>query len=115
MGSQTGCEPKQPASLLKCHRDETMNQGFELSSAFQQLKGISVALSLTIFAVFILWIFSLIDLLRSEFKRDVNKLVWFFTITIPVLGPLLYIFIGDDQKIEKEAEDVDSPHRRRRI
>jgi ABC-type arginine/histidine transport system permease subunit len=71
-----------------------MNPRFDPSSAIQQLAGIPVALWLVIFAVFILWFISLIDILRNEFKKDINKLVWFFTITIPVLGPMLYFFIG---------------------
>jgi hypothetical protein len=71
-----------------------MNHGFDPSSAIQQLANNSVALLLGIFAVFILWFISLIDILRNDFKKDINKLVWFFTITIPVLGPMLYFFIG---------------------
>jgi hypothetical protein len=90
-----------------------MNPGFDPSSAIQQFASNAVALSLVIFAVFILWFISLIDILRNEFKRDINKLVWFFTITIPVLGPMLYFFIGFDQKIEKEEVDEFSRRRRR--
>jgi hypothetical protein len=90
-----------------------MNPGFDLPSAIQHLASNSVALLLGIFAVFILWFISLIDILRHDFKKDINKLVWFFTITIPVLGPVLYFFIGFDQKVEKEEDDEFS-HRRRR-
>jgi hypothetical protein len=91
-----------------------MNPGFDPSSAIQQLASNSVALSLVIFAVFILWFISLIDILRNEFRKDINKLVWFFTITIPVLGPMLYFFIGYDQKVEKEDDDEFSRRRRRK-
>jgi hypothetical protein len=90
-----------------------MNSRFDPSSAVQLFASNSVALLLLIFAVFILWFISLIDILKNEFKKDINKLVWFFTITIPVLGPLLYFFIGFDQKVEKEDDDEFS-HRRRR-
>jgi hypothetical protein len=90
-----------------------MNPGFDPSSAIQQLASNSVAFSLLIFAVFILWFISLIDILRNEFKKEIDKLVWFFTITIPVLGPLLYFFIGFDQKVEKEEDDEFSLRRRR--
>ena len=90
-----------------------MNPRFDPSSAIQQLASNSVALSLLIFAVFILWLISLIDILRNEFKKDIDKLVWFFTITIPVLGPLLYFFIGFDQKVEKEEDEEFSLRRRR--
>jgi hypothetical protein len=90
-----------------------MNPRFDPSSAIQQLASNSVALSLLIFAVFILWFISLIDILRNEFKKDIDKLVWLFTITIPVLGPLLYFFIGFDQKVEKEEDEEFSLRRRR--
>jgi hypothetical protein len=82
-----------------------MNPSYGPSSFIQQLASNPVALSLAIFAVFILWFISLIDILINEFKKDINKLVWFFTITIPVLGPLLYFFIGFDQKIEMEDDE----------
>jgi len=90
-----------------------MNPGFDPSSVIQQLANNFVALLLAIFAFFILWFISLIDLLKNDFKKDIDKLLWFFTITIPVLGPLLYFFIGFDQKVEKEEDDEFS-HRRRR-
>jgi len=92
-----------------------MNPSFDPTAIVQGLTAISVAFLLLIIAVFILWFVSLLDILKNEFKRDVNKLVWFFTITIPVLGPLLYLLIGFEQKEEKEAEDTDFPHRRHRI
>jgi hypothetical protein len=91
-----------------------MNPRFDPSQAIQQLAGISVALWLVIFAVFILWFISIIDILRNDFKKDINKLVWFFTISIPVLGPMLYFFIGFDQKVEKEADDEFSRRRWRK-
>lgn len=84
-----------------------MGPKFDLS-----LENISVAVWIVMSAVFILWLISLIDILRNDFKRDVDKLLWFITITLPVLGPILYFFIGFDQKIEKD-EDDDSPRRRR--
>jgi len=90
-----------------------MNPSFGQSPFIQQLASNYVALSLLIFAVFILWFISLIDILMNEFKKDINKLVWFFTITIPVVGPILYFFIGFDQKVEKGEDDEFSRRRRR--
>jgi hypothetical protein len=90
-----------------------VNPSYDPSSIIQQIASNFVALSLAIFAVFILWFISLIDILKNEFKKDINKLVWFFTITIPVVGPILYFFIGFDQKIEKEEDDEFSRRKRR--
>jgi hypothetical protein len=50
-------------------------------------------------AQFILWVIALIDILRNEFTGS-NKLIWFVAVTfIPLVGPILYFFIGTDQKV----------------
>ncbi|MHC2990078.1 hypothetical protein OB13_00150 [Pontibacter sp. HJ8] len=47
----------------------------------------------------ILWLWALIDLLTSEFENSINKLIWVLVIVfLPVLGALLYLFIGRKQK-----------------
>ena len=51
----------------------------------------------------ILWLYTLIDALKSEFKDGTNKIVWL--IVIFILGPIgsiLYIFISKKQKIVQE-------------
>ncbi|PHO09614.1 hypothetical protein CPG37_08930 [Malaciobacter canalis] len=46
-----------------------------------------------------LFVYCLVDVLKSEFK-GVNKLVWLLAIFfLPLLGSILYIFIGKKQKI----------------
>lgn len=51
--------------------------------------------------VFILPIMALVDLLRSSFKDSTNKIVWAILIVLmPVIGSVLYFFIGKQQKIE---------------
>jgi hypothetical protein len=50
-------------------------------------------------AQLILWMIALIDILRNEFTGN-NKIIWFLAVTfIPLVGPILYFFIGTDQKI----------------
>jgi cytochrome bd-type quinol oxidase subunit 2 len=47
-----------------------------------------------------LWLWSLIDLLSSEFENSLNKVIWLMAITfLPVLGALLYLLIGRNQKV----------------
>jgi hypothetical protein len=42
----------------------------------------------------------LIDILRSDFKKESNKIVWIImVIFLPVLGFLLYLVIGRKQKV----------------
>jgi len=41
----------------------------------------------------------LIDVIRSSFKEPINKIVWILLIVLlPVVGCILYIFIGRKQK-----------------
>jgi hypothetical protein len=48
---------------------------------------------------FVLWLVALIDILRNEFTGS-NKLIWLLVVTFfPLIGPILYYFIGTRQKI----------------
>ncbi len=48
----------------------------------------------------VIWIWALIDILKSEFTGN-NKIIWLLlVIFIPLLGVILYYFIGRDQKIK---------------
>ncbi|HEY6872474.1 MAG TPA: PLD nuclease N-terminal domain-containing protein [Geobacteraceae bacterium] len=54
---------------------------------------------LVTFLAFVFWLWVLIDVLRSEFAGS-NKIVWLIAvILLPLLGAVLYWFIGRDQKI----------------
>ncbi len=47
----------------------------------------------------VLFLISLIDILRNKFEKN-NKLIWFVSIIIvPLLGPILYFLIGRKQKV----------------
>lgn len=47
-----------------------------------------------------IWLAALVDILRSRFKKAEAKLIWLLVITlIPVIGVLLYIFLGREQKV----------------
>lgn len=50
---------------------------------------------------FILFLVAIIDVLKNKFGSDINKLTWVLVILfIPLIGSILYIFIGRKQKIE---------------
>ena len=50
-------------------------------------------------ATFIIWIWALIDILKSEFTST-NKIIWLLVVFfLSLLGVLLYYFIGRKQKI----------------
>jgi len=47
-----------------------------------------------------LWIFCLIDILRNQFQKN-DKVIWILVIIlIPILGSLLYLFIGKSKKLK---------------
>jgi hypothetical protein len=51
----------------------------------------------------LLWLITIIDILRSEFKRDADKVVWFLFVTANApLGAFLYFLIGRFQKTDAE-------------
>ena len=47
----------------------------------------------------VLFLISLVDILRNKFEKN-NMLIWFVSIIIvPLLGPILYFLIGRKQKV----------------
>ncbi|WP_394331368.1 PLDc N-terminal domain-containing protein [Roseivirga misakiensis] len=49
---------------------------------------------------FLIVLAALIDIVKNEFEPSQNKLIWVIVvILIPVLGSILYFFIGRSQKV----------------
>ncbi len=68
-------------------------------------------MSLVTIAAFALWIWTLIDILRNEFTGS-NKLIWLLAvILVPLIGMILYLFIGREQKIRNVGENNDMTSR----
>ncbi|WP_162428515.1 PLD nuclease N-terminal domain-containing protein [Pontibacter pudoricolor] len=60
-----------------------------------------IFLLLFIAAPLVLWLWALIDLLRGNFSDSTTKLIWAVVIIfIPILGSLLYLLIGRNQKVK---------------
>ena len=50
-------------------------------------------------ASFIFWGWALVDILKSNFKEGINKLIWLLVVFfLYALGALLYVIIGRKQK-----------------
>jgi ATP-dependent Zn protease len=48
----------------------------------------------------ILFLFTIIDILKSRFEPATDKLIWVIAVVfIPLIGPILYLFIGRKQKL----------------
>ena len=61
-----------------------------------------VLLSLLLFFVIFLVLWSLFDLMRSEFNHPHNRILWFvLIILLPVLGMIFYLSISRKQKIQE--------------
>ena len=51
---------------------------------------------------FVLWLWALIDILKSDFNGS-EKIIWLLVVFfLPLLGFILYFFIGRKQKIKKD-------------
>ena len=49
----------------------------------------------------VLWVYCVVDILKNRFDKN-DKLIWMLAvILLPILGALLYIFIGRTQKIKQ--------------
>ena len=47
-----------------------------------------------------LWIFCLTDILRNKFQKN-DKVIWTLVVVLlPLLGSLLYLFIGKSKKLK---------------
>jgi hypothetical protein len=73
--------------------------GSEQGPIGEPFAGMTVPTLILVAFAFIAWLVSLVDILRSEFTGN-NKLVWLVAVTLfPLVGPVLYHFIGRGQKI----------------
>ncbi len=53
--------------------------------------------------ILVLWIWTLVDIIKSEFAGS-NKIVWtIIVLLLPLIGMILYYFIGKNQKIKSKA------------
>lgn len=53
----------------------------------------------------VLWLIALISILRNDFVKPSDKIVWFLVVfLLPLLGALLYIFIGRNKTVKYSKE-----------
>lgn len=51
---------------------------------------------------FLIVVAALVDVIRNEFEPSHNKLIWVIVIILlPVLGSVLYFFVGRNQKVQR--------------
>lgn len=77
----------------RLHKNTSVNEAY-----YKLGKLITVVILIGAFLL-LAWFFTLIDIIRSEFTDSSNKIVWFFLVFfLPLLGMILYRFIGTCQK-----------------
>ena len=65
----------------------------------QNMGGGSIILLLLSFGYFFLWIYCLIDVIRSDFKDQNMKLIWVVVLLFAHgVGPIAYLIIGKGSK-----------------
>lgn len=70
-----------------------------VESAFTSLAGFMLLWIIIGIIVFIAWISTIVDIVRSEFETPSNKTVWMLlVILLPMFGMLLYYIFGLSQK-----------------
>jgi hypothetical protein len=61
--------------------------------------GLFIWQSLILFSIG-LWIYCLIDILKNKFEQN-DKIIWILVvILLPILGSILYLFIGKNKKLK---------------
>jgi len=64
------------------------------------LGGIELSILIIFIGLSILWLGTLVDILKSEFEGN-NKIVWLLVvILLYIIGAFLYLFIGRQQKVK---------------
>lgn len=59
------------------------------------------ALLLLALIPFALWLWALVEIIRSDFNDSSQKIIWLLIlIFLPVLGWLLYVIIGRGQRVK---------------
>jgi len=57
-------------------------------------------------AIFALWVWALVDIIRSTFNDIAVKIVWFLLVFfIPFLGFVLYVILGKSTKVPQNTTD----------
>jgi len=55
----------------------------------------------------ILWIWCIIDIIRSEFRRDNDRIMWLLLVLlVPIIGTILYIIMGRDLKADDFPDEL---------
>jgi len=77
-----------------------------VSEGFMFMLGSSMLFLAVGLALFVLWIWAIIDVIKSDFKDSTTKIIWIaLLIFLPFLGAVIYPFLGKSTKQRKNYDD----------
>jgi hypothetical protein len=77
-----------------------------MSEGFMFALGSSMLFLTAGLALFVLWIWAIIDVIKSEFKDSTTKIIWIaLLIFLPFLGAVIYPFLSKSTKQRKNYND----------
>jgi len=69
------------------------------------LSGFGIFFKVAVLFLFVLWIWMIIDCLKRNFKKDMDKIAWILVlIFLHILGAIIYFFVikNSDKKVKKK-------------
>ena len=92
-GNSIGLPQYPPPPKISFHKNTSINE------ALYKLGKFITIIMLIGACLLLVWLLTLVDIIRSEFTDSSNKIVWFLLVLfLPLLGVILYSFIGTGQK-----------------
>lgn len=78
---------------------KSLHKNTSFNKALYKLERFITVVMLIGAGILLLWLFTLVDIIRSEFTDSSNKIIWIFLVLfLPLLGMILYRLIGTGQK-----------------
>lgn len=82
------------ASAFMYHKDDYDMLGFMGMPYFGLFAGLGLLALAAVAFLFVFWIWMLVDCIKRDFKKDVEKIVWILVlIFLHLLGALIYYFV----------------------
>ena len=55
-------------------------------------------------ALILVHLFLLYDVLRSDYQSQIDKLIWFLMVFVPLVGPVFYVMLGRKKRVKQRAD-----------
>lgn len=100
----SGTMPQPSQAYLKPIRVKEQNTA-SFDKAFEAVTKTLIIVVIIVLFLFISWLLTLVDIIRSEFTNPSNKIVWLLLLVFMApLGILLYSMLGSGQKVKRVIE-----------